>query len=164
MKISPLQYLRWLMGEEKQWKKNAFHWLREEFASTQPAVMTSSQPTHDVPYYAICQVAGCFLVTPSLFTRFNVILFIQNVLTLLKVFPKSVTITQLSKMQPQSLNNQYDILQMSKSQESQSSENLSCTNILNFLKAFKVKGKTRALMTGKIFEVVSAAFSVTNYL
>ena len=69
----------------------------------------------------------------------NVILVVQNLLILLKIFPKRVDIAQLSKIYPLSLNNQYDILQMSKSQETQSPENLSRTNILNFLKALKAK-------------------------
>ena len=69
----------------------------------------------------------------------NVILVVQNLLMLLKVFPKRVDIAQLSKIYPLSLNNQYDILQMSKSQETQSPENLSRTNILNFLKTLKAK-------------------------
>lgn len=74
----------------------------------------------------------------------------------LQVFPTSVVIAQLSKLQPRSLNNQYDILQMSKSQEIQSSESLSWTNILNFLQALKPKGKKKAHGAGKIFEVISA--------
>ena len=74
----------------------------------------------------------------------------------LQVFPTSVAIAQLSKLQPLSLNNQYDILQMSKSQETQSSENLSWTNILNFLQALKPKRKKKTQGAGKIFEVVSA--------
>ena len=70
---------------------------------------------------------------------FNAVVVVQNLLTLLKVFPKRVAIAQLSKVHPLSLSNQYDILQMSKSQETQSPENLSWTNILNFLKALKMK-------------------------
>lgn len=72
-----------------------------------------------------------------------------------KGFPTSAAIAQLSKIQPLTLNNQYDVLQMSKAQESQSSENLSWTNNFNFLKALKPKAKKKN-RTGKIFEVVSA--------
>ena len=40
----------------------------------------------------------------------NIILVVQNLLILLKIFPKRVDIAQLSKIYPLSLNNQYDIL------------------------------------------------------
>lgn len=49
----------------------------------------------------------------------------QILLMLLKVFPKSVAIAQLLKIEPLSSYNQCDILQMRKSQETQDSENLS---------------------------------------
>lgn len=73
----------------------------------------------------------------------------QILLMLLKVFPKSVAIAQLLKIEPLSSYNQCDILQMRKSQETQDSENLPWTNILNFCKALKKKSH----ITGKILEV-----------
>lgn len=87
---------------------------------------------------------------------FNAVVVVQNLLTLLKVFPKRVATAQLSKVYPLSLNNQYDILQMSKSQETQSLENLSWTNILDFLKALKMKRIKMSTLPVKILEVVSA--------
>lgn len=53
---------------------------------------------------------------------------------------------------------------MSKSQETQSSENLSWTNICNFLKALKLKRIKNIHVTSKILGIVSAELSVTNYL
>ena len=88
----------------------------------------------------------------------NVILVVQNLLILLKIFPKRVDIAQLSKIYPLSLNNQYDILQMSKSQETQSPENLSRTNILNFLKALKAKRIKMSMLPVRFLKLSPPSF------
>ena len=88
----------------------------------------------------------------------NVILVVQNLLILLKIFPKRVDIAQLSKIYPLSLNNQYDILQMSKSQETQSPENLSRTNILNFLKALKAKRIKMSMLLVRFLKLSPPSF------